>query len=364
MVYRLALSLVLALAPLTAAVAEEPDVSGAQIPESAIKQFDGVMNDVRALGEWPVQAERLNTMMDNMWRGNGWDEETDTFARKIAREVTNIPPWEFERRMEKITEMVTKRYAFDPAQADSFRSSIYRESLGFMFSNFEVISKHAGEYVVSRVRGEPLTAEQIARWTKESDPLIADAMSRVDRMRVNTRRDANPRQKQLLRRDFDGFDRRMDDIVKQRAAWARGEWKPDAWGMQDDPVQVPQSRRVPPDSAEIRRAREETPFAMVGRGGLIDVLTANETTWARYVRKFIERHELDAGQQTAIRSILAELESRAGQYRQAHCAEIDAVPVPERSSATELAPIREMFSELQARSLALLTQSQRDAEEH
>ncbi len=342
--------------------AQDADKTGQRPSDAAMARFDSVMTDVRRMGDWPVQAERLNTMLDHMWRGNGWDSESDVFARDAAREVTNIPPWEFERRMEKITELVADRYAFNPTQRDRFRSNLYRESFGFIFNNFDVIAKHAGEFVSSRVTGQPLTPEQIARWTKESESLIADGMARADRMGNTMRGNTDARQKELLRRDFEGFDRRMDDIIRLRAEWARGRWKPSDWGMQDDPIQSPQARSEAKRAIGDRGSGSTALSDHIRRITAPDALLYDESTWARYVRKFIERHALDAGQQTAIRSILSELESRAKQYRQTHRAEIEPVPVQERSEAEALEPVRKMFLELKARSEALLTEPQRSVE--
>ncbi len=342
--------------------------------QAATQAFTEISRDVQALGDWSDQAALFETIMDQAWRDNQWDSEPDRFARELASAVTRIPPWQFNDRMNKMTDMIGERYNLDTGQRARFQARIMREAAGFAISNAEVIASQARDFVDMRRTNQPFTAERIAKWTRESDPLLADGWVRMDRVAENMKRDMNPDQKRLLQKDYERFDRRMDDFLKRRDAWAKGEWSPREWGLHKDPAHSPAARRAAvtnPDAAARLR-----PDATPGHTDSViipadiardrdrrrppDALPHNESTWARYIRKFIQRHRLDAGQRDAAHSILAELEARAAQYRLKHAAAINAIPPNEHDTADKLAPIRAMFDELKARADALLTRIQRD----
>lgn len=340
----------------------------------AVERFDAIGRDLRKLGDWSEQAALFNGMMDRLWEDNHWDSEPDVFARELAEQVTRIPPWRFNDRMQKMTDMIGDRYRLDAGQSVRFRSRLMRELFGFSVKNAEVLASQAREFIDARLNRRPFTPEQVARWTRESDPALADGLFRVERVIDSMKRDMSPEQQKLLQKDYDGFDRRINGFLKQRADWARGKWTPREWGLDKDPIHNPAAARgaLEPGVTDPRRNAVNPdhaagdPLVIPGDFGPHrpghrppDALSHNESTWARYVRKFIARHKLDAGQRDAALSILAELESRAADYRRLHAPDIESVSPDRRDTAEALAPIRGMFEELKARTGALLTRVQR-----
>lgn len=330
----------------------------------ANQQLNGLGVEIQKLGDWSIQADMIDSFMDKVWDRNGWNTEADVFARRLTNEVAHIPPWQFQKRMEKLTELIADRYTFSPSQKNRFRSRVYRETIGMIAGNADMISSQVREYVSARLDKKPLTPDQIARWTKESEPLVADMLGRADRIIESMKRDMTDEQKRILDRDYQSFDQRTNYFVKQRAAWAKGLWIPEDWGLEHDPIQTGQS----PDKAENRTQAAAmsdpfgNPLVMEAPPPHPESATIHhaedETTWARYVREFIATHNLDAGQRTAIQSILSEMEFRAEHYRKQHRKDLETVPPTRRLTSPLHQPIRQMFQELQARSEALLTKEQ------
>ena len=324
--------------------------------------------EIKKLGDSSVQADLIDEFVDKLWERNAWNTESDLFAKRLNHEIARIPPWQFKRRLNKLSDMVAERYEFSTGQELRYQAKTFSEIIGFVVRNAGVISQHVGEYVNRRINNKPVSAEDVQRWTRESQPLVDDFLTIFGRVNESMQRDMNPRQRQLLERDLESFDRQMEYIKEQRASWARGEWRPEDWGLENDPIQMglPTSNagdtRLPgsvPLSPTARPRAYAPPNTMALREPYVP---EDESTWAVYVRRFIKTHGLDAGQRDAIRSILAELESRAAQYRRLHAGELAAVPGVGRATAEAFAPIRDMFAELKARAQGLLTEPQRTAD--
>lgn len=333
----------------------------------ALRKVHELGREVRRLGEWSVQADQIESFLDDLWERNGWNSESDQFAKRLNREVARIPPWRFKRRLDKMSELVAQRYQLGDQQRLRFEAQLFAESVGFIAGNADTILSHARDYIGRRLRGEPLSPDDVRRWTLESDPLVADLTDRVDRMSASMSRDMNADQRAKFERDLDSLHRQMEFVLQQRESWKRGEWKPEDWGLHNDPIQMGHP-------AAVDRAAAREPGQPVGRprqppqpGAVTSKLhrpfqAEDESTWAAYVRRFIARHQLDAAQREAIQSILAELEVRAALFRQRHAEQLAAVPEQERETAEVYQPLRSMFQELQQRAEALLTRSQQAAD--
>jgi len=331
----------------------------------ALRQVNDLGKQFRRLGDWSAQADLIDQFFDKVYEANGWDTDFDRFALDLNHEIVRIPPWMIRQRLSKMGEMVAKRYNLDTAQKVRLEAHLFAETVGLIAQNAGVITQHVGEFVSARAQNQPFTPDEVRRWTTESEPLFNDALERMDRVTGAMERTMDERQRQLFERDTQALDRHMKFIVKRREAWARGEWKPEDWGLENDPIQTgkaaaekppdkPDPKAVSRPSEDAAAARERTAAA-----ALKSYQAENETTWERYVRLFIAQHGLDAAQQQAIQSILNELQARAAQYRRAHAEELNVVPQPQRGESPAYQPLRDMFDELQRRSEALLTQSQR-----
>jgi hypothetical protein len=352
------LTVCLAVEGIVLGVGQTPEGFDSDQMQAASQQLGAVTADLQRLEDWSTQADVYSEIVEQFWENNDWNSEPDQFARRMTTEITQIPPWRFAERIEKMTELVKDRYSLTDNQAIRFRSRIFREAIGFMVSNADVIAKQTGEYVEMRVKHEPMTAERIARWTREGDQLITESMRRIETMTRRMKHELPAAQGSLLDKDFEALNRRMEDVEILRERWKQGGWKPQDFGLnpKTHPLLTGQAIPIPPpQGTNSANPASGKPVASVK----YPYKPTDETTWARYVREFIRKHNLDPGQRSAIHSILSELEQRASDFRKTHAA--DQSP-PKPGSQRNIHPdeiIESMFAELKSRSEALLTKVQR-----
>lgn len=330
----------------------------------ALKHISDIGAEVRRLGDWKPQADLIDAHVDKLWANQGWTSDADLFAKNVMHEISRTPPWQFQQRMRKLTGMVGDRYHLDAAQRARFETTLYRETFSMVFRHADLIAGQTREIVSARVMKQPFTPADVARWTRESDSMLSDVLSSIDRIGESMQQDMTDAQLEIMKRDNESFQRRMEFVLEQRRSWANGEWKADDWGLEHDPIQTGRKserarrgdRPLPIPAAKVANAAPHHDQARELAG---PARPDKESIWARFVREFVAKHALDAGQRAAIYSILAELESRARQYRQNHGEQLTAIPTADRATSEAYAPIRDMFEELKARSKALLTNTQR-----
>ncbi len=315
-----------------------------------------VTSEFRQLGDWKPHADQIGGFMEEAFAQNGWDTDEDRFALDVFKRIEQIPPWDIEKRLTTFSGALGDRYDLDANQRNMLKMKILRESVGMFAANAGVITKHAREFISNRVDNKPFTPQQVARMTIESDELVADAIFRMDRVATAMRETMNDEQKARLDRDFRAYDKRLNDMLAQRAEWARGNWKPEQWGLSKDPVQRLAASQPPPNPVVIEDESPATPSAEP------TFRPEDETTWERWVRLFIEEHELDPGQITAIRSILTEMQSRAANFRAQQAERLPEVSTSRQGHSPDYAPFRTLFEELKQRSFALLRNTQRSSD--
>jgi hypothetical protein len=331
-------------------VRDEPD------PEAAAAQVARLTAELKRLGEWEDHYEIIENAIDGLWSQNQWTSEADLFARETISEVAKIPPWEFDRRIDKLVERVAERYDLSEANTARVKSMVYRESFGLIWNNAPVLFQQTREYVGQRLRGEPITPEEVARWVEESESLTEDWDQRRERLVEGLRSAVDEHHRDLFEQDLQSLRRREEAVEKLRETWARGEWKPEDWGLQNDPIQQGRAAAAGvsgPGFTPIERA------AMQRSGQRPNVYYDwDPATWEAYVRTFITLYQLDPGQVTAAESILAELLGRAADYVRAHHAELTEVPRAQRGTDERYAEVRELFEELRTRLLRIPREAQ------
>ncbi|MHC4235371.1 MAG: hypothetical protein ACYSUQ_09680 [Planctomycetota bacterium] len=328
----------LALAAPPVTIPEQPD------EQEAAAQLERLSREFKKLGDWEGQFRIIDRAMDNIWSRNHWDSEADLFARETVREVAKIPPWELDRRLDRLAERFSDRYELGPAQRARFRGVIYRETFGFMWSNAGELFEQVRQSVGARVGGQPFTQEQVAEWTRRSEPMMADMQQRIDRMVEELGGTVDKAHRDRFERDLESFERRQAYVYRLRESWKEGGWKPEDWGLEDDPIQRGAGR--PPSQS---RAEENKPAYS----------KTDPATWEAYVRDFIRRYKLDRGQAAAAESILVELLSRALSYLRANAEALAAISPEERADHELLGPIKAMFTELRSRLERIPTAAQR-----
>ena len=341
------LSLVLVWAvPARVCAQTEPEVAPDE--GQAWAQMGRLGEELKKLGDWDLQADRITQTVEDVWARNQWNGEADLFARGMVTEIARIPPWQFDRRIDRMVEMVGDRYEFsDPARA-RFKGSIYRETLGGVWNHAGVLFDQTSEMVGMMVRGEPFTPELVAEWTRRSAPFMEEMRQRSAKIVEDFSGTIDERHRAQFQRDLESLDRRMAYLDGQREAWAQGKWKPEDWGLGNDPAY-----RGRPDRRS-DRARAEKLRLLTGRA-----VAHDPNTWQWYVRGFIGVYHLDPGQTATAESILTELVSRATDYVRPRAEHLAKVPRQQRATDEAYAPIRALFEELKTRLDRIPTAGQR-----
>ena len=323
----------------------------------AVAEIDRLTAEFKKLGDWEAQYEIIDRAMDRAWSRNGWDSEADLFARQMIREVARIPPWEFERRMDKMVEQVGDRYAFGPPQRAKFRATMYREMFGVLWAHGPTIVKQSREYIGMRLRGEPFTPEAVAQWIRESEALAEGMRERTARIVEEFGQTIDESHRALFESDLESFNRRMAYMDQMRESWAEGGWKPEDWGLDNDAIQLGAAQPMRPAtefSATQQAAMERLGIAPDAHWDY------DPSSWEVYVRGFIALYQLDASQTATAESILVEVLGRAMAYMRARAAELVEIRVSDRATDERFAPVRSLFGELKERLGRIPTAAQRD----
>ncbi len=326
-------------------------------PDTQFNNLAPLGEELRALGNWESQYAHIARAARNIWASNGWTDEADVFARDVVLDVARIPPWELTQRIERLTELVSERYAFSGDQRARFQQRVVREVAGVLLRHSGVILTQVHEVIQARSADQPFTPDQVARWTEQTEPLMADSRQRLGRFLDDLATTMTPQQRAILERDRQSIDKRLAYIDARRSDWRAGRWTPDAWGLQDDPIQKPSASMPatdPAGGAPRAKAGAKTDPELPTRW-----LAHDPATWAAYVRDFVTRCRANTAQREAAWSIHAETFSRAVAYQQTHVEEMRAVADASRATDPVFGPVRALFAELQTRLDALRTASQR-----
>jgi hypothetical protein len=332
------------------APADEPPVPTSDVRAArGVEAIAGIGRQVQKLGEWDEMYEMLAPGFDAIWEQNAWNEEADQFALETLHELASIPPWQIQQRMDFLLETIRGRYDLTDAQYNDVRARFQGMIGELAWKHGGTIFRQTREAVQTRLDGRPFTPEQIARWTRESEPLFAMMRERVDGHIEDLAKSFTPQQSATLERDLASYRRRITLFEEMRGRWAQGQWRPEDWGLHADPLHEPILQRRADLLAKADAARE------IGRG----VFDYAEDSWSRYVREFIRRYQLNDAQAEAAWSILRELTRRAEDYRRRYELTLAEIPANQRATATAYAPLRAMFAELQRRLEPIPTQAQR-----
>ena len=335
--------------------------------EALFAQFSDLIEPLAGF-DWDEEARRLRRAAESVWKQNGWNGESDNFAREVACEVTAIPPWDVVARLNLLTTRITERYGLTEEAASRFRTSLLGEAGRLLMRHGPVMIEKGREVLAARVRGEPFSPQQVAEWAKDLEPLLVDARVSADRLAEEIQPSLDAEHKLLLGRDRESFQKRTKYVDAMRTRWLEGKWQPTDWGLEADPIQnraAPPSGADPPAVLPIQATNTPSPSLLPSAAPLVVLpkcVPHDPKTWYAYVLQFEKRFGLDAGQKSTAESIHGELVERAGDYSEIHRDELRPVPVPERAPHAAYEPICAMFTELQARLDALPTTVQRVTE--
>lgn len=339
-------ALIALLASLPAVAHADDENFGTIGPAQAagIARINGIGREVEKLGDWDTLYNEMAPGVDAFWQQQGWDEEADDFALDTFHQVASVPPWQVQQRVSRLLGAVRTRYDLTEDQYLELQTRTYSFLGAMAWRHGRTMYRQTKEAVDTRLQGQPFTPEQVARWTQDSRALIDDARAQVDRIAGEFARSFSPHQREIYERDMASYRRRMEAIDQLRKRWEAGAWRPEDWGLQNDP-------------AYRRLETAEEPELDDGLANGINPV--DETAWARYVRNFVHHYGLDDAQATAAWSILDELLDRADDYRRLHRDRIARATGDRRVSSDLDTAISDLFEELQRRLRPIPTSAQR-----
>lgn len=306
-----------------------------------------LFDELRKIGDWDREYELIAPSIEDLWKSRGWDEEADVFARDAVLKVAKIPPWQVMQRLQTMTELVRDRYGLTPEQTSKFQQGVLREVGGMLFKNAPLLARQTREFLETRDADQPFTPEQVQKWTIEAEPLIADGQQRMDRLIAEMRDSMSPEQRAILERDVKSYEKRIKYMTELQEKWKKGRWEPADWGIDKSGRWRPRRDGDGPVDVPVRLTGSWKDY--------------DPATWPAFAT-FVEGHfSYDPGQRESTRSILTEVTGRAEDYIRTNKESLESVSPDDRATSPAWAPVRNLFQELELRSLALRTASQRES---
>ncbi|MGD8452764.1 MAG: hypothetical protein PVJ57_13170 [Phycisphaerae bacterium] len=321
------------------AVAQPPEEEDTdERPYAALQRnVRNLFEAFRGLSDWDTHRELMIESVEKVYARNGWDSEPDMFSLSLIHGVNEIPPWRPQERFETLIQIVSDRYLLDERQEDVLRNTMVREATRMFMRHSGRIAQYAGEAIRTRAAGEPFTPDQVARWVKLAEPVMEDMRSRSAELSTELMAELDPDQQLLLEADMAAFTRRLDGMQEMAQHWANGEWTPEDWGLEDDPIQLGQLQQ-PPDTVvegteqapantdfgrpppRVVEPPRQRPEQVAGD----DEAAGDNDPWAQYVRRFIARYRLNNDQRSRAWKIYRDARTRGDHYRRRFGEQIDA----------------------------------------
>ena len=330
-----------------APAADNPAAQNQQTWRDVFPKLMQLFDRVRQLGEWDQQQILVIDAIENFYRQNGWNNETDLFLKEVSIEAARVPPWQIAQRLEVVGSRIQERYGLSDEQKKSLKERIFREALVVMTRNFSTISSNADEIIRTRQAGQPFTPEQVARWVRNDRPVRMEWYRSVMELTNELGEMVPMTQKAQFQRDFENVNRRLGMMEQMYTEWEQGKWRPEDWGLHDDPMH-----------AGLIKAEAHPPSRPPASQPAIRV-TSQMSAWARYVQEFVGKYELDRSQEVTAWSILEELEERARRIQESKPAPADDGSADAKKTQADTEVIAVIFEELKARLEQLPTRSQR-----
>jgi len=366
-------------------------------------QATRLLGGLAQLSDWETHRTYLLDAVEKVYERNGWTSEADRFSLEVIREVNAIPPWQPLERFTVLSELVSARYDFDARQEEVFRDLVIRSSNEMFSKHADRILEYSLDAIQTRAAGKPFTAEQVARWARLAQPVFLDGRFLVNRnagaMLAALREDQWP----LMVADLESLNLRANDMQVMMARWMMGQWQPAHWGLEEDPIQMGGAPVATADSAGAVRSGEpdsgmptagapvprraaartrpedesgvvsaDPPQADAGRrtaGGaaraaraagrgsgaqagrtrdapvVVEVESDSDDPWARYVRRFIDKYQLNEDQEGRAWRVYRGQKAQADQLRSRYGQQLETLGRRTEGDAKELAEARRALEE-------------------
>lgn len=374
------LGLLLAM-PALAQVSEdgELDEDNGTIYEKAAR----LIGSFQSLGNWDEHYGYMVNSLDSVFDRQGWDSESDMFALDLVKTVESVPPWAVQERFDTMTMVLSDRYLLDEDQERSMRGMMIRTSNEMFQRHSNRIMKYAVEAIQTRAMGEPFTADQVQRWVKLAEPVFLDSRQRLETVSKEFMQQLDPEQQELLQRDIDAANKRMDRMLELSQSWKQGKWKAEDWGMENDPIQLSGELRQAEEAADAQaekealarekkdREQEAEDVRIAGqRPNRNEARSKNSRSttnpqqdpWLQYAEAFIEKYQLRNDQSQRARQIATDVVNRRDELTKRYDTKI-AAAAGSNGAATLQAKkdslIKRVFGQMERRLDRLPTRAQR-----
>lgn len=191
----------------------------------------------QTLGDWGKHYRYLMDSVERVYDRNEWNSEADLFSVEVIRAVQSKPPWAFEERLDTFMQIVGDRYLLDEGQIATLESIIIREGISAFTEHAPRIMQYAPEMIRARAEGQPITPEQVAKWSQLAEPVFQDVRNRFNRASREFIDELEPEQRELLKADIEATNHRLTDVYRMSKEWQKGGWSAEDWGLEDDPIQ-------------------------------------------------------------------------------------------------------------------------------
>ncbi len=360
---------------------------------------------VQRSGPWDQHAKEIEKAVESIVSLNNLTGEAEQFGKRLIIEVSKLPPWEFDKRLNVAGELIKERYGLNDEQMKKMRSQFVRNSFTFFVQNAEQILPVAREFIETWTERKPVTPEMVARWTIRLRPIFnkwyGDAVNEVNKF---CGENLTPEQREKVNQDMGVLAKHVKLFDQTIAKWQQGGWEPDHWGLGKDPVHAelqaqlerrrtggataasgtpavaaPAAALPPPPPPPSVAAPSRGPMR-IGDNRFSSGRAAARATpqpptsddaWSAYVRQFITRYGLDESQKSTAYAILKDMQERAQAYRSSRSDQIaqaekrvkEATSAEERNDAqTELRDVlkgmEDLFEELKTRLQTIPTADQ------
>ncbi len=203
----------------------------------ALNSLSQLVRQVEQIGDWESQREQILTAVELVYERQGWLDEPDLFSLDVITEVSAHPPWAFGDRLDTFVTILGDRYRLDAEQQDELRGMVVETAGGLIQRNLGRIASYMGEVIQTRAAGEPFTPEQVARWMQAETPVFEDVVRSLNDGAKRFMETLEPEQRELVERDMQFANRRLERVRDMRQSWLRGEWAAEDWGLDLDPIQ-------------------------------------------------------------------------------------------------------------------------------
>ncbi len=290
------------------------------VPPQVQKQADELMEAAKQIGPWENQYKLMEEAADNVFQKQNWTSEPDMFARQLMRQIGEIPPWNPMERNEAFLDAVQSRWNLNHDQRTLLGGNVHRETMMLTVRHFKDLLPIALDITRTRAGNKPFTPDQVQEWSTKLEPLMDEGLDMVNRITSKLEKTMTEEQRMLLEADMKALVRRHEDVKKLVGKWQTGDWSPEDWGLQNDPLHA----QVMMDYRDRQAQRNALVDSARGTSPTFDdkSIASRESEWEKYVKWFCRTYECDDRQRSQADAILKSSRTEAINYRSKYQADI------------------------------------------